>query len=156
MGLESANYKILFKSEDLEKITREIQDTIGAVRIEKNNDSLTSFVLKSDESLIDFQIIPADAGGQTRLSLRLALCNPAKSIEIVLSIINVILSKYDATALDEAVGKYILKLSELDKKEIRDSFRRRKSDFQKWFGNFTAPLSADDVFDYIREMKREK
>ncbi len=97
MGLESANYKILFKSEDLEKITREIQDTIGAVRIEKNNDSLTSFVLKRDESLIDFQIISADAGGQTRLSLRLALCNPAKSIEIVLSIINVILSKYDAT-----------------------------------------------------------
>lgn len=153
MGLESANYKFTVRNHNPSDFVP-ILEELGAVPKAPEDGGFLPFELKTDEYFIDFMVYPNEEKSFVTLSLRVALCNPDTVVLKVINILSKLAERFQGTIFDQNAKASFLSIGDKERIQIMDAFVNKKAEFQKWYGNFTAAISGEKVFEYIRNMKK--
>jgi hypothetical protein len=141
VGVESAVYVYIPRSGEADR-SLEILKEAGSERIDG-----THFVLRGPMHWIDVQLESAPCA----LHFRLAFCNPDEGLDVLGQILEG-LSAADPGEVVDLNGKQRWDiLDDAAWQSIARDFEGRRQGFRKNFGEFTAAISADEVFDRIRE-----
>jgi hypothetical protein len=153
MGLESANYKFVVKNTKRDDLVNFLMK-LGVLSKKKINGGFLCFKLINKEYFIDFQILPENKKSYLILSIRIALCNSESVIFSLIDILNRLINKFHGTVFDENSKKTFPIIGDNENNQIKDAFIKKKNEFHKLFGNFTAAISGEEVFEYMRNLKK--
>ena len=144
MGFEAANYKYIPGSGTSAR-AREMLKRLGAEAEALGGDGDSTYVLRGPDHWIDVQFsIPEPA-----ISFRLALCNPDDVLQELNKVLSELIAIDDGQVVDLQTGERYVHLDQATWQEIIRGFKQKQAQFQKYFGTFTAAISAEQVFDYI-------
>jgi hypothetical protein len=153
MGLESANYMYVTNNASKDLLVNLLTEIPGTHLKSSMNDKFLYLEQVKDGFLIDFQVFPQAEGSALKLSMRIALCNPNNVLEALTECFKVLISKFGGKIFDLETDKSFLSLTDDSIQQIREGFFQKKAKFQQWHGDFTAGISGDKVFEYMRKMK---
>ncbi len=145
MGVESANYQICYDG----SLEQELERAVGVLGADVVSSSgrATEGVVQSDEFWIDLQIWSE----RPLVSVRVALCNPPGVLPMLRTILSTFAVLGRATVVDVDGDAHYEDLGARSWSGIVESFERRRAAFRDRFGDYTAAISADDVFARLRD-----
>lgn len=146
MGIESAVFSFVPGSGDSSR-SRAALVALGADVVDEAH-----LVLRGPRHWIDVQVDVPPA----TVALRLAFSNPDEALDALRGALGALEDADAGEVIDVATGERYRKVDESMWTSIVDSFERRRREFRVYFGDFTAPISADDIFDYIQRRRAEE
>lgn len=146
MGIESAVYWFVPGSGD-SAVARNTLVALGAQVVDEQH-----MVLRGAEHWIDVQL---DVPPPT-VALRLALSNPPHALRLLRDTLSALKGADPGEVVDVAARERYDAFDDAAWSSIVASFERRKREFQSHFGEFTAAISADDVFDHVHRARADE
>ncbi len=158
MGLESDLYYYQPASEGTHELSA-VLERVGAERT-VNVEASPYYVLRGPDYWIDIQTGMPSEGLYPSAFIRVALTNPPMVLNVLKDLFSALLASgggyiedrnknvFDVT---HQSGHQYRQIDEGTWQSIRAAFETRRTQFQQHFGNFVAPISGDDVFEYIRQ-----
>jgi hypothetical protein len=138
MGLESAVYKYVPGSGSSEA-GREALINLGAEPMDRDR-----LVLRGPEHWVDVQL------QDPVISLRIAFSNPPGAFSVLREAVDALIAADPGELREFGTDRLLRARTESEWEPIVQSFRRRHAEFQATYGEFIAPMSADDVFKELR------
>ena len=146
MGIESAVYWFVPGSGD-SALARSTLAALGAQVVNEEH-----MILRGADHWIDVQL---DVPPPT-VTLRIALSNPPRALGVLRETLSALDDADPGEVVDVATRERYETLDDSSWTVIAASFERRKREFQSHFGDFTAAISADDVFDRVHRERAEE
>lgn len=103
-----------------------------------------TWVLQGPEHWIDVEVKDSLV-----VHVRIAFTNPATALAIVKQVFASLMSLPEADLLNMHTKEHFQRLDAMTWSIIRQDFEARRATFRAQFGELTAPISADDVFDQL-------
>jgi hypothetical protein len=139
MGLEAIN--LLFKSKEPIELF-----FTSKIEVMHHQGKKYSYV-KDDEYWIDLEIQDNNS-----LSIRIALCNPNRSVLMALFSLLASLFRLKESMLIEMNTKQVFKeLDDKTKEALEKLYLERKNVFQSMYGSYTAAISSEEFYRRVRE-----
>lgn len=150
MGVESANYKVLFRNGSLD----DVRDMLRHLRAEQQvSETFEKWVLNGERHWIDLMLLPGPEN-RPMLSIRVALCNPADVEKVLHVVLTEVLQSLDGKLRDEQTGKTYCDLAGTNWTELQAAFSDKRDQFQRNFGPFEAAISGENVFPILTASRR--
>ena len=104
-------------------------------------------LVNEDRYWIDIQVAEAN----DFVTVRIALYNPVAAFSMLRTVLTVCTAASPSSMVDLGTGKSYDELSEGSWAEISQDLERRQATFGNQFGDLVAAISADDVFERLRD-----
>jgi hypothetical protein len=151
MGLESANYLYVSDGETSRRLP-DLLSFLGARPADETGRG--RYVYHGPEFLIEILVPQPDREDRSQISIRVALVNPVGVGRALKTLLKTIFAHGESGyLLDMQTKRKWRKIDDTTWSDIWDTFTQRREEFRKRFGDFEAPISADDVFRVMREQK---
>jgi hypothetical protein len=144
MGVESANY--LYRTATL--TPRRVADVLAEQGARPMGDA--KWVLGTPEHWIDLEV-RATRGLGVELSIRVGLPNPVNLLSTMRSLFGALFSVGGGELLDRDRNQTLSALGNAEWEALQGNYLNRKQTFHRRFGDFTAAISGDKLFQYLRE-----
>lgn len=154
MGFESANYKFAVNNFERNRLSQIVLDLPNVELVSAQENGFSYFEMKTKEFLIELQLFPQKDGESQTVSIRIALCNPNSVLAGLNSIFSTLMEECPGTIFDEYSKKSFNVFDSSVKEMLRLSFLKKKEAFQVSFGEFTAAIRGNEVFEYLRSLKK--
>ena len=138
MGLESAVYKYVLRSNASEPARRALLD-LGAEPIDRDR-----LVLRGPQHWVDVEFQDAT------ISLRIAFSNPPEAFDVLRNVVDTFINVAPGELHEFGTERRLQTTTDVEWKPIVQAFRRRRAEFQANYGEFIAHISADEVFQALR------
>ena len=151
MGREAATYELALSADDAAALARSF-DAAGCEWL-RADDERADFVLRDPHRYwIDLRL---HLTARAHLEIRIALTNDTWSIRTPLErVLSPLPPGLDGAALlDDAGMQVALAGADGWTLALEDDYGRRRDEFVKRIGDFTAPISADHVYMYLHQTR---
>jgi hypothetical protein len=152
MGFESIVYRYVPGRGDISQLVDALSQC-GATPVEHPASSFRSFVTRSPTHWIDLQLVEAGEPSHCYLSVRVALCNPPEAIGVLRQLFQCLLSACGGSILEPVSKTTLTAVTDDTWHVINQGFEQRRQQFVLAFGPFAAPISGEQVMEYIRQQR---
>ena len=144
--MESAVYSWMPASGDSAKC-RDALVMLGAEAVDAEH-----LILREAGHWIDVQIdVPAPS-----VSLRLAFCNPEPALAALRAAFEALEGAGPGELVDVATRERFPSIDDATWARVVSTFEERRQEFRSHFGEFTAAISAEEVFEYVRAQRERQ
>ncbi len=142
MGVESAVYQIRYRG-PVQGADRALT-VIGASHL-RAMDGGNESAARGEDYFIEVQIRPPEQ----LASVRLAFCNPPLALSKLRTVLSVLLALGPSTLVDLGADQRFETLDDDSWAALESAYEQRRDEFRRAFGDFTAAIAADDVWNAI-------
>lgn len=150
MGVESANYHYVPTADGSAKLAVTL-DRLGARRRPSDSGRFCHYVLSGVDHWIDLEVGLTGGLSYPSVEIRVALCNPAPTLEVLHRLLATLLLEGGGYLMDRTGDQRLTQLDDDAWMRLRTAYEAKRDDFRERFGSFEAPISGEDVFKRMRE-----